>query len=73
MSPLPSIPAAPPVRAVFLDIGQTVIRPEPSWEGIYATAFAAQVVFFALAIYGATLDRRERVVVNASRVNREAA
>lgn len=34
------MPAATPVRAVFLDIGQTVIRPEPSWEGIYATAFA---------------------------------
>ena len=42
-----------------------------SW--IYATAFGAQVMFFALAIYGATLDRRERVVVTASRVNREAA
>lgn len=28
-----------PVRAVFLDIGQTVIRPDPSWESIYATAF----------------------------------
>lgn len=28
------------MRAVFLDIGQTVIRPEPSWEGIYATALA---------------------------------
>jgi putative hydrolase of the HAD superfamily len=40
MSPTSSLSAAPPVRAVFLDIGQTVIRPEPSWEGIYATAFA---------------------------------
>jgi putative hydrolase of the HAD superfamily len=41
MSPLPSNRSHPPVRAVFLDIGQTVIRPEPSWESIYATAFAA--------------------------------
>lgn len=40
MSPLPTSPRADPVRAVFLDIGHTVIRPEPSWESIYATAFA---------------------------------
>lgn len=32
-------PAAP-VRAVFLDIGHTVMRPDPSWESIYAAAFA---------------------------------
>jgi putative hydrolase of the HAD superfamily len=29
-----------PLRAVFLDIGDTVMRPSPSWERIYATAFA---------------------------------
>ncbi len=30
----------PPVRAVFLDIGDTVMRPDPSWEHVYAAAFA---------------------------------
>jgi putative hydrolase of the HAD superfamily len=29
----------PPLRAVFLDIGDTVMRPNPSWEHIYAIAF----------------------------------
>lgn len=29
----------PPVRAVFLDIGDTVMRPNPSWEAVYAIAF----------------------------------
>ncbi|MGZ8562636.1 MAG: HAD family hydrolase [Candidatus Limnocylindria bacterium] len=28
-----------PIRAVFLDIGDTVMRPNPSWEGVYAIAF----------------------------------
>jgi putative hydrolase of the HAD superfamily len=28
-----------PLRAVFLDIGETVMRPNPSWEGVYAIAF----------------------------------
>ena len=28
-----------PLRAVFLDIGDTVMRPNPSWEHIYALAF----------------------------------
>lgn len=28
----------PPLRAVFLDIGDTVMRPNPSWEGVYALA-----------------------------------
>ncbi|MCC6617894.1 MAG: HAD-IA family hydrolase [Chloroflexi bacterium] len=30
----------PPIRAVFLDIGDTIMRPDPSWEAIYAIAFA---------------------------------
>ena len=29
----------PMLRAVFLDIGDTVMRPNPSWEHIYAIAF----------------------------------
>jgi REG-2-like HAD superfamily hydrolase len=28
----------PPLRAVFLDIGDTVIRANPSWEGVYKLA-----------------------------------
>ena len=28
-----------PLRAVFLDIGDTVMRPNPSWEAVYAIAF----------------------------------
>jgi len=31
--------ARPPLRAVFLDIGDTVMRPNPSWEAVYALAF----------------------------------
>ena len=42
-----------------------------SW--FYALAFAAQLVFFALAVYGAALDRRERLRLDPSRVKREAA
>ena len=30
----------PAIRAVFLDIGDTVMRPNPSWEAVYALAFA---------------------------------
>ena len=29
----------PTLRAVFLDIGDTVMRPNPSWEHVYAMAF----------------------------------
>jgi putative hydrolase of the HAD superfamily len=28
-----------PLRAVFLDIGDTVMKPNPSWEDVYAIAF----------------------------------
>jgi hypothetical protein len=27
-----------PLRAVFLDIGDTVLRANPSWEGVYTLA-----------------------------------
>ncbi len=40
-----------PLRAVFLDIGDTVVRPAPSWERIYAVAleeFGVQVDIDAL-------------------------
>jgi len=32
-------PSSAPLRAVFLDIGDTVMRPNPSWEHVYAIAF----------------------------------
>jgi REG-2-like HAD superfamily hydrolase len=32
-------PSRPEIRAVFLDIGDTVMRPNPSWEAVYAIAF----------------------------------
>ena len=32
-------PDGAPLRAVFLDIGDTVMRPNPSWEHVYAIAF----------------------------------
>lgn len=41
---MPSAADGRPVRAVFLDIGDTVMRPSPSWEQIYALAFAEQGV-----------------------------
>ncbi len=37
---MPSASPAAQLRAVFLDIGDTVIRPSPSWEHIYAMALA---------------------------------
>jgi putative hydrolase of the HAD superfamily len=38
-----------PLRAVFLDIGDTVMRPNPSWEHVYAIAFAEQGIEVDLA------------------------
>lgn len=31
--------ANPPLRAVFLDVGETLLRPNPTWEHVYARAF----------------------------------
>ena len=31
--------ARAPLRAIFLDIGDTVMRPNPSWEHVYSMAF----------------------------------
>jgi cellulose synthase/poly-beta-1,6-N-acetylglucosamine synthase-like glycosyltransferase len=42
-----------------------------SW--FYAGVFVAQLLFCALAVYGAALDRRDRVELATSRVNGEAA
>ncbi|MEO8247320.1 MAG: HAD-IA family hydrolase [Chloroflexota bacterium] len=46
----------PPLRAVFLDIGDTVMRPNPSWEHVYAIAFAEQGIEVDIA----DLDRALR-------------
>jgi poly-beta-1,6-N-acetyl-D-glucosamine synthase len=42
-----------------------------SW--IYATAFAAQLAFYGLAVYGAVLDHRRRATTPLTEVVREAA
>jgi HAD superfamily hydrolase (TIGR01509 family) len=36
---LPVVPAS--LRAVLLDLGETLVRPEPSWRDVYATVFRA--------------------------------
>jgi putative hydrolase of the HAD superfamily len=36
----PQTDAGALLRAIFLDIGDTVMRPNPSWEHVYAMAFA---------------------------------
>jgi len=42
------------LRAVFLDIGDTVMRPNPSWEHVYAIAFEEYGVKVEVeALYGA--------------------
>lgn len=30
----------PPLQAVFLDVGETLMHPDPTWEHVYARAFA---------------------------------
>ncbi len=39
MTSPPRADAGAPLRAVFLDIGDTIMRPNPSWEHVYALAF----------------------------------
>jgi len=46
-----------PLRAVFLDIGDTVMRPNPSWEDVYAIAFKEFGVEVELADLHAALRR----------------
>jgi REG-2-like HAD superfamily hydrolase len=47
----------PPLRAVFLDIGDTVMRPNPSWEHVYAMAFEEFGVHVELGQLHAALRR----------------
>lgn len=49
--------ARAPLRAVFLDIGETVMRPNPSWEGVYAIAFGEFGVDVDVAELNAALRR----------------
>jgi putative hydrolase of the HAD superfamily len=46
-----------PLRAVFLDIGDTVMRPNPSWEHIYAIAFEEHGVQVSIDDLRAALRR----------------
>ena len=39
MTTPPRTDGGAPLRAVFLDIGDTIMRPNPSWEHVYAMAF----------------------------------
>ena len=49
----------------------SLVLASASW--VYATAAAAQVAFYALAVYGAVLDRRARPAPSGNEVIREAA
>lgn len=37
---VPNPPAGAPLRAVFLDVGETLMRPDPTWEHVYASTFS---------------------------------
>ena len=52
----PETNADAPLRAVFLDIGDTIMRPNPSWEHVYAMAFEE----FGLRVEIDDLDRALR-------------
>jgi len=47
----------PAIRAVFLDIGDTVMRPNPSWEDVYAIAFGEFGIDVEIAELHAALRR----------------
>lgn len=49
--------AGAPLRAVFLDIGDTVMRPNPSWEHVYAIAFQEYGVEVEVGALRAALQR----------------
>ncbi len=51
---------ARPLRAVFLDIGETIMRPNPSWEAVYAIAFREFGVELDLAELDAALREAYR-------------
>jgi putative hydrolase of the HAD superfamily len=46
-------PSAAPLRAVFLDVGETLMRPDPTWEHVYLRAldkFGVEVELDALQV-----------------------
>src|ERR687898_188043 len=53
---MPQADVAAPLRAVFLDIGDTIMRPNPSWEHVYALAFEE----FGVTVQIEDLDRALR-------------
>ena len=59
-----------PYALVAIFATSAILAPR-SW--VYAAIFGAQIAFYALALYGAALDRRGRATLAAREVNREAA
>jgi REG-2-like HAD superfamily hydrolase len=55
-----SDPQRPPLRAVFLDVGETLMHPEPTWEGVYARAFADYGVAVEMPALETSLRRAYR-------------
>jgi putative hydrolase of the HAD superfamily len=52
--PPPAVPPAP-LRGVFLDVGETLMRPNPTWEHVYAAAFEEFGVTVEMAALGVAL------------------
>jgi putative hydrolase of the HAD superfamily len=51
--PAAARPSAAPLRAVFLDVGETLMRPDPTWEHVYLRAldtFGVEVELDALQV-----------------------
>jgi REG-2-like HAD superfamily hydrolase len=55
-----SVSQRPPLRAVFLDVGETLMHPEPTWEHVYARAFADFGVAVEMPALQASLRRAYR-------------
>ena len=63
-----------PYALIALFLSNAVLALSGESGIFYSFAFCAQLVFYALAVYGAALDRRARVApITACEVNREAA
>lgn len=54
------VPARPPLRAIFLDVGETLMRPDPSWDHVYARAFADFGISVEMTALEASLRRAYR-------------
>lgn len=49
-----------PLRAVFLDVGETIMRPDPSWEAVYHVALTEFGVLVEMEALNAALRRAYR-------------